>query len=88
MVPNSLTATKWVDKGLVKRIRGVSFSTRVSVQFENTMIHAARGILNPLLADVHIFTDHKVGAQAGMYDHLVDMSHLLSFNVVTVQVMF
>ncbi|KAH0659677.1 hypothetical protein KY289_028425 [Solanum tuberosum] len=66
MVPNSLTATKWVDKGLVKRIRGVSFSTRVSVQFENTMIHAARGILNPLLADVHIFTDHKAGAQAGM----------------------
>ncbi|PHU25727.1 putative RNA 3'-terminal phosphate cyclase-like protein [Capsicum chinense] len=66
MVPNSLKATKWVDEGLVKRIRGVSFSTRVSVQFENTMIHAARGILNPLLSDVHIFTDHKAGAQAGM----------------------
>ncbi|TMW98179.1 hypothetical protein EJD97_004370 [Solanum chilense] len=66
MVPNSLKAVKWVDEGLVKRIRGVSFSTRVSVQFENTMIHAARGILNPLLSDVHIFTDHKAGAQAGM----------------------
>nr|XP_033517277.1 probable RNA 3'-terminal phosphate cyclase-like protein isoform X2 [Nicotiana tomentosiformis] len=66
MVPNSLKAIKWVDEGLVKRIRGVSFSTRVSVQFENTMIHAARGILNPLLSDVHIFTDHKAGAQAGM----------------------
>ncbi|KAM3250337.1 hypothetical protein P3S67_022746 [Capsicum chacoense] len=66
MVPNSLKATKWVDEGLVKRIRGVSFSTRVSVQFENTMIHAARGILNPLLSDVHIFTDHKAGAQAGI----------------------
>ncbi|WMV35843.1 hypothetical protein MTR67_029228 [Solanum verrucosum] len=66
MVLNSLTATKWVDKGLVKRIRCVSFSTRVFVQFENTMIHAARGILNPLLAGVHIFTDHKAGAQAGM----------------------
>lgn len=88
MVPNSLKAVKWVDEGLVKRIRGVSFSTRVSVQFENTMIHAARGILNPLLSDVHIFTDHKAGAQAGMYDHFVDISHLISFYVVTIQVMF
>lgn len=50
---------------MVKRIRGVSFSTKVSVQFENTMLHAARGILNPLLADIHIFTDHKAGSQAG-----------------------
>ena len=83
-----IQAVKWVDEGLVKRIRGVSFSTRVSVQFENTMIHAARGILNPLLSDVHIFTDHKAGAQAGMYDHFVDISHLISFYVVTIQVMF
>ncbi|KAL8233444.1 hypothetical protein R6Q59_019544 [Mikania micrantha] len=29
------------------------------------MIHAARGIFNRLLPDVHIFTDHKSGAQAG-----------------------
>ena len=50
---------------MVKRIRGASFSTKVSVQFENTMLHAARRILNPLLPDVRIFTDHKAGAQAG-----------------------
>ncbi|XP_019175956.1 PREDICTED: probable RNA 3'-terminal phosphate cyclase-like protein [Ipomoea nil] len=65
IVQDSLRAVSWTDVGLVKRIRGVSFSTRVSAQFENTMIHAARGILNPLLADVHIFTDHKAGVQAG-----------------------
>lgn len=51
----------------MKRIRGFSFSARVSVQFENTMIHAARGIFNRLLPDVHIFTDHKAGEQAGKY---------------------
>ncbi|XP_038705629.1 probable RNA 3'-terminal phosphate cyclase-like protein [Tripterygium wilfordii] len=61
----SLTAVSWIDEGMVKRIRGVSFSTRVSVQFENTMIYAARGIFNRLLPDVHIFTDHKAGPQAG-----------------------
>ncbi|RAL47746.1 hypothetical protein DM860_012371 [Cuscuta australis] len=65
IVQDSLRAVSWTDGGLVKRIRGVSFSTKVSVQFENTMIHAARGILNQLLADIHIFTDHKAGPQAG-----------------------
>ncbi|CAH9061419.1 unnamed protein product [Cuscuta epithymum] len=65
IVQDSLKAVIWTDEGLVKRIRGVSFSARVSVQFENTMIHAARGVLNPLLADIHIFTDHKAGPQAG-----------------------
>lgn len=59
---------------MVKRIRGVTFSARVSSQFENSMIHAARGIFNRLLPDVHIFTDHKAGPQAGKYDvfHSVD----------------
>ncbi|KAJ7981241.1 RNA 3'-terminal phosphate cyclase-like protein [Quillaja saponaria] len=64
-IVQSLTAVTWTDEGMVKRIRGVTFSTRVSAQFENTMIHAARGIFNRLLPDVHIFTDHKAGPQAG-----------------------
>ncbi|KAL8465698.1 hypothetical protein ACS0TY_034972 [Phlomoides rotata] len=65
IVQDTLKAITWIDEGMVKRIRGFSFSARVSVQFENTMIHAARGIFNRLLPDVHIFTDHKAGEQAG-----------------------
>ncbi|KAJ4835986.1 hypothetical protein Tsubulata_022940 [Turnera subulata] len=64
-IVQSPTAVSWIDKGTVKRIRGVTFSARVSTLFENTMIHAARGIFNRLLPDVHIFTDHKAGPQAG-----------------------
>ncbi|KAJ0026286.1 hypothetical protein Pint_07603 [Pistacia integerrima] len=64
-VIDKLTAVNWLDEGMVKRIRGVTYSTRVSSQFENSMIHAARGIFNRLLPDVHIFTDHKAGPQAG-----------------------
>lgn len=60
-------AVTWTDEGMVKRIRGITFSTRVAVQFENTMVYAARGIFNPFLPDVHIFTDHRQGAQAGKY---------------------
>ncbi|KAM2393204.1 hypothetical protein ACFX1X_036588 [Malus domestica] len=64
-IVQSLTAVNWTDEGMVKRIRGVTFSTRVSTQFENTMVYAARGIFNLLLPDVHVFTDHKSGPQAG-----------------------
>lgn len=63
----------WTDEGLVKRIRGVSFSTRVSSQFENSMIYAARGIFNRLLPDVHIATDHKSGQHAGKYDFIITL---------------
>ncbi|XP_072998054.1 probable RNA 3'-terminal phosphate cyclase-like protein [Typha latifolia] len=65
IVPNTLTATHWVDEGMVKRIRGVTFSTRVSPQIGNRMIYAARGILNSFIPDVHIFTDHRSGPAGG-----------------------
>uniref|UniRef100_A0A2N9JAZ4 RNA 3'-terminal phosphate cyclase domain-containing protein n=1 Tax=Fagus sylvatica TaxID=28930 RepID=A0A2N9JAZ4_FAGSY len=61
----TLTAVNWTDVGMVKRIRGVTFSTRVSSQFENSMVHSARGIFNSFIPDVYIFTDHKAGPQAG-----------------------
>ncbi|KAK6913204.1 RNA 3'-terminal phosphate cyclase domain, partial [Dillenia turbinata] len=61
-----VSTVTWIDEAMVKRIRGVSFfSTRVSSQFEHAMIHSAHGIFNHLLPDVHIFTDHKAGPQAG-----------------------
>lgn len=58
-------AVQWTDEGMVKRIRGVTFSARVSADFEHSMRFAARGIFNNLLADVHVFQDHKAGPQAG-----------------------
>ncbi|GKV14078.1 hypothetical protein SLEP1_g24999 [Rubroshorea leprosula] len=60
-----LTAVNWIDEGMVNRIRGVAFTTRVGVQHGNEMIYAARGIFNRLLPDVFIFSDHKTGPQAG-----------------------
>jgi len=65
---SSWQAVSWIDEGFVKKIRGTTFSTRVSVQFENSMIKATRGIINPLVSDVHIFSDHRSGPQAGKYD--------------------
>uniref|UniRef100_A0A2N9EJS6 RNA 3'-terminal phosphate cyclase domain-containing protein n=1 Tax=Fagus sylvatica TaxID=28930 RepID=A0A2N9EJS6_FAGSY len=60
-----LNAVTWTDFGMVKRIRGCTFSTRASFQFEMAMIHAARNIFSKFIPDVYIFTDHKAGPQAG-----------------------
>ena len=51
--------------GAVKRIRGVAHSMRVSPQSSNRMVDGARGVLNALLADVYIFSDHGSGPEAG-----------------------
>ncbi|ONM55728.1 putative RNA 3'-terminal phosphate cyclase-like protein [Zea mays] len=64
-INSTLTAANWVDEGMVKRIRGVSFSTRVSPQLENRIIYAARGIFNRFIPDVHIHTDHRSGSAGG-----------------------
>uniref|UniRef100_A0A1J3K2W4 Putative RNA 3'-terminal phosphate cyclase-like protein n=1 Tax=Noccaea caerulescens TaxID=107243 RepID=A0A1J3K2W4_NOCCA len=66
-VPNvqMLTAVDWLDEGMVKRIRGVTFSAKVSTDFEHSMRFAARGIFNNLLPDVYIFPNHNTSLQAG-----------------------
>ena len=51
--------------GMVKRIRGVAYSMRVSPQASNRLVDGARGVLIALLADVYVFTDHMAGAEAG-----------------------
>ncbi|KXZ50132.1 hypothetical protein GPECTOR_17g1005 [Gonium pectorale] len=56
---------KLVDEGMVKRIRGVAFSMKVSPQITNRMVDGARGVLNSLLADVYVFTDATSGAASG-----------------------
>lgn len=62
-----IQAVTWIDEGMVKSIRGVTFTTKISPDFEKRMRYAARGIFNRLIPDVHIFTDHKSGPAAGRY---------------------
>ena len=60
LTPINLTAP-----GLVKRVRGLSLTSRCSPQHSTLMIDAVRGPLNRLLPDVHIYTDHVKGKEAG-----------------------
>lgn len=65
-----MQAAHWVDEGMVKSIRGVTFSTRVSPQIGSRMIYASRGIFNRFIPDVHIFTDHRTGPSGGRYNYI------------------
>eukprot|EP00195_Chlamydomonas_chlamydogama_P012345 CAMPEP_0202904714 /NCGR_PEP_ID=MMETSP1392-20130828/30784_1 /ASSEMBLY_ACC=CAM_ASM_000868 /TAXON_ID=225041 /ORGANISM="Chlamydomonas chlamydogama, Strain SAG 11-48b" /LENGTH=247 /DNA_ID=CAMNT_0049592495 /DNA_START=141 /DNA_END=880 /DNA_ORIENTATION=+ len=64
-VMKQLPAINMTDEGMVKRIRGVSYSMKVSPQNTNRMVDGARGVLNAFLADVFIFTDAVAGASSG-----------------------
>jgi RNA 3'-terminal phosphate cyclase-like protein len=55
-----------LDPGMVKRIRGVAYATRVSPQMANRSVQAARGLFNHFIPDVHIFSDHVRGQEAGL----------------------
>jgi RNA 3'-terminal phosphate cyclase-like protein len=46
-----------LNRGRVKRVRGVAYCIGVSASNNARMIEAARGVLNPLLSDVYIFSD-------------------------------
>lgn len=64
-VVRKLPPINLTDEGMVKRIRGVAYSMRVPPQTSNRMVDGCRGLLNDLLADVYLFTDHMSGRQAG-----------------------
>lgn len=53
------------DMGLIRRVRGVAYSARVSPTILTRVVDAARGVLNNLLPDVYIHTDHYKGSDGG-----------------------
>jgi RNA 3'-terminal phosphate cyclase-like protein len=54
------------EKGLVKRIRGIAYCTRMSPQFANRMVESARSILTRYIPDVYIYTDVYKGPESGL----------------------
>uniref|UniRef100_A0A6V1PIS5 RNA 3'-terminal phosphate cyclase insert domain-containing protein n=1 Tax=Heterosigma akashiwo TaxID=2829 RepID=A0A6V1PIS5_HETAK len=48
-----------------ERARGVAYSAKVSPQTANRCVAAARALLNRLLPDVYVYTDHYKGKEAG-----------------------
>ncbi|XP_043257625.1 RNA 3'-terminal phosphate cyclase-like protein isoform X1 [Colletes gigas] len=53
------------NSGMVKRIRGIACSIRVSPAIANRIVESAKGVLLKFLPDVYIHTDHCKGASSG-----------------------
>ncbi|OWT38554.1 18S rRNA biogenesis protein RCL1 [Cryptococcus neoformans] len=64
-IVRQLNTLHFVDKGKIKKIRGVSYSTRVSPQFANRMVESARSVLNRYVPDVYLYTDVYKGDDSG-----------------------
>ncbi|KAJ2084330.1 hypothetical protein H4R24_000123 [Coemansia sp. RSA 988] len=62
----ALRPLRFVDAGYIRRIRGISYATRVSPQTANRMVETARGELNRFIPDIYIYTDVYRGAEAGL----------------------
>lgn len=61
----NLKSIQLQNSGMVKRIRGVSCSVRVSPAIANRMVETAKGVLLKFLPDIYIHTDHCRGAASG-----------------------
>jgi RNA 3'-terminal phosphate cyclase-like protein len=64
-VRSSLNSVYIVDEGLIKRVRGVAFCTRISPTILTRVVDSCRKVLNDYLPDVHIHTDHYKGSRDG-----------------------
>ncbi|KAJ1990795.1 hypothetical protein GGI04_005991, partial [Coemansia thaxteri] len=64
-VVRAVKPVNFIDAGKIRRIRGISYATRVSPQTANRMVEAARGELNRFIPDIYIYTDVYKGAESG-----------------------
>lgn len=64
-VSRNLKTIQFQNSGMVKRIRGVACSIRVSPAISNRMVESAKCVLLNFLPDVYIHTDHCKGSASG-----------------------
>ncbi|XP_057301904.1 RNA 3'-terminal phosphate cyclase-like protein [Hydractinia symbiolongicarpus] len=64
-VRRKLSPLHFTDSGKLKRIRGTAYSMKVSPAFANRIVDSSRGILNKVLSDIYIYTDHAKGETSG-----------------------
>jgi RNA 3'-terminal phosphate cyclase-like protein len=64
-VVKALKPIHMVDPGLIKRVRGLCCTAKCNPALANRVIDSARAVLNQLLPDVFIYSDHFKGSDAG-----------------------
>lgn len=64
-IVRELTPCDLIEAGLIKRVRGVAYGTKVSPQICNRMVDSSRAVLNDFLPDVWVYTDLFKGKTSG-----------------------
>jgi RNA 3'-terminal phosphate cyclase-like protein len=52
--------------GLIKRVRGVGYCSKISPSTLARLVDTTRGVLNQYIPDVYIHTDHFKGKDSGL----------------------
>ncbi|KAJ6638461.1 putative RNA 3'-terminal phosphate cyclase-like protein [Pseudolycoriella hygida] len=64
-VRKNIRAIQFDNPGMVKRIRGTVYASKVSPAFANRTIEAAKGVLLNFIPDIYLYSDQTKGKQAG-----------------------
>ncbi|CAM9300121.1 unnamed protein product [Choristocarpus tenellus] len=64
-IVRELKPIDFIDGGLIKRVRGNAYCAKVSPQIANRVAESSRGLLNRLLPDVWVHTDHHAARTGG-----------------------
>lgn len=65
-IVRQLKPAQFTDAGLVNRIRGIAYCTRISPLMANRMQESARSVLSRFIPDVYIYTDVFKGEESGL----------------------
>jgi RNA 3'-terminal phosphate cyclase-like protein len=57
-IVNKINPVQLLDEGKVRRIRGITFTSRISTQFSHRMIETSKGMLKEYIGDVYLYSDH------------------------------
>eukprot|EP01130_Rhizamoeba_saxonica_P016513 TRINITY_DN764_c0_g1_i1.p1 TRINITY_DN764_c0_g1~~TRINITY_DN764_c0_g1_i1.p1 ORF type:complete len:359 (+),score=66.74 TRINITY_DN764_c0_g1_i1:43-1119(+) len=66
VIRERLTPINLVDEGVIKNIRGIVYTARMSPQVANRIREVAKGVLLEHVNNVFIYTDHHKGKDAGL----------------------
>ncbi|CAD7090256.1 unnamed protein product [Hermetia illucens] len=64
-VKQKLRPTQFLKAGMVKRIRGTVYASKVSPAMANRTVESAKGVMLNFLPDVYIYTDQNRGKMSG-----------------------
>jgi RNA 3'-terminal phosphate cyclase-like protein len=65
IIKNQLPPIQLLNEGMIKRVRGVAYATRMAPEMANRLVESTKGFMHNFIPDVWIYTDYYSGKQTG-----------------------